>query len=173
MSHESFGAKSSVGASVSAMPQPVLPCTAASAGRKSYEMRMFLQGNAAKRDAFLFYQLIHAKKTKSTSAMASTMGRRKQRASNNAGEIHIRHAAFVFDPVITVLLRAPVFIAQGAVDDHDGEEGGVEVRHWRIEAASETPARGHDPVGEVVRLAGKAVPVRRVTSMRSREESVT
>ena len=112
------------------------------------------------------------KKTNSTSAIASTIGRRKQSASNNAREIHIRHAALVFGPVIAVLLRAPVLVPQGAVDDHDGEEGGVEVRHWRVEAAGKPPACGHDPVGEIVRLAGEAVPVRCVTNMQSRKRSV-
>ena len=137
------------------------------------QMRMFLQGKAATRDALLFNKLIHAKKTNSTSAIASTIGRRKQSASNNAREIHIRHATLVFGPVVAVLLRAPVLVPQGAVDDHDGEEGGVEVRHWRVEAAGEPPACCHDPVGEIVWLAGEAVPVRCVTNMQSRERSVT
>ncbi len=57
-----------------------------------------------------------------------------------------------------VLLRAAVLITQSPVYDHDREEGRVKVRQRGVEAARQTPARGHYPVCEVVWLAAETVP---------------
>ncbi len=56
-----------------------------------------------------------------------TMHSSDQSKSNDAGKINVGNTAFVLDPVIAIFLRASVFVAQCAMDDHDGEEGGVQV----------------------------------------------
>jgi hypothetical protein len=45
--------------------------------------------------------------------------------SDQAGEIYVRDAALVLDPVVSVFLRAAMLVTQRAVDDHDGKEGRV------------------------------------------------
>ena len=84
--------------------------------------------------------------------------RYKLKILNDSRKVHVRHALFVRGPIVAVLLRAPVLITQRPVDDHDGKEGGVEIRQRRIKATRQPPTRGHDPVGEIMRFATEAVP---------------
>ena len=54
--------------------------------------------------------------------------------------------------------NSPFEVAATPMDEHCDEEDGVEVRDRRGRADAETPGETHDPVGDVVRLAGVCPP---------------
>ena len=75
-----------------------------------------------------------------------------------AGQEHVGHELGVDLPVLAVLLSAAHFVSGLSVDNHAGEEGHVEVRQRRGEAARQTPGGSHDDVAGVLQLAAEGVP---------------
>lgn len=102
--------------------------------------------------------MLHTLATRRREVVAGAENKIKTEISNDSRKVHVRHALFVRGPIVAVLLRASVLITQRPVDDHDGKEGGVEIRQRRIKATRQPPTRGHDPVGEIMRFAAEPVP---------------
>jgi len=74
------------------------------------------------------------------------------------GEEHVGHELGVDLPVLAVLLRAARLITDLAMVNHAREEGRVEERQRRGEAAGKAPGGRHDDVPGVLQLAGECVP---------------
>jgi hypothetical protein len=61
-------------------------------------------------------------------------------------------------PVLSILFGTPLLITSLSVEDHRSEKCAVEVWKRRLESTRQTPAKGHDDITSVLKLAYMSVP---------------
>ena len=76
--------------------------------------------------------------------------------SEDAGNDLVGHLVAVLLPVDRVLLAAFLVVAEGAVDEENGEEDEVGVGHDVSEPGRRRPQVGQEQLGQVVEVAGEA-----------------
>ena len=83
---------------------------------------------------------------------------RGHRGLVNSWDISPADDAAVSFPIFAVLPLTALEIASASVEEDDDEEDGVEVRDDGGSADDGAPGEAHDPVGDVVGLAGEGPP---------------